>query len=87
MTTKTVRTPMPRPRRAKKFLPFDALTVLREAIAAKERVTEPRRCFQKKQLRKLTKFYAGFVKDKSLQLFIMEYTNNYIFNLQDLLQK
>ena len=34
---------MPRSRRAKQFMPFDALTGLREAIAAKERVIEPRR--------------------------------------------
>ena len=43
MATKTVRAPMPRSRRAKQFMPFDALTGLREAIAAKERVVEPRR--------------------------------------------
>ena len=43
MATKTVRAPMPRSRRAKQFMPFDALTGLREAIAAKERVIEPRR--------------------------------------------
>ena len=34
---------MPRSKRAKQFMPFDALTGLREAIAAKERVIEPRR--------------------------------------------
>ena len=43
MATKTVRAPMPRSRRAKQFMPFDALRGLREAIAAKERVIEPRR--------------------------------------------
>ena len=43
MATKTVRAPMPRSKRAKQFMPFDALTGLREAIAAKERVIEPRR--------------------------------------------
>ena len=43
MATKTVRAPMPRSKRAKLFQPFDALTGLREAIAAKERVIEPRR--------------------------------------------
>lgn len=43
MAVKTVRAPMPRSRRAKQFMPFDALTGLREAIAAKERVIEPRR--------------------------------------------
>lgn len=34
---------MPRARRAKVFQPFDALVGLREAIAAKERITEPKR--------------------------------------------
>ena len=43
MATKTVRAPMPRSRRAKQFMPFDALCGLKEAIAAKERVIEPRR--------------------------------------------
>lgn len=43
MATKVVRAPMPRSKRAKQFAPFDALSGLREAIAAKERVTEPRR--------------------------------------------
>ena len=43
VATKTVRAPMPRSRRAKQFMPFDALRGLKEAIAAKERVIEPRR--------------------------------------------
>ena len=43
MATKTVRAPMTRARRAKQFMPFDALVGLRDAIAAKERVIEPRR--------------------------------------------
>ena len=43
MAVKTVRAPMPRSRRAKQFMPFDALRGLKEAIAAKERVIEPRR--------------------------------------------
>ena len=38
-----IRPKMERSSRAKQFMPFDALTGLREAIAAKERVTEPRR--------------------------------------------
>jgi len=41
--SKTVRAPMPRSKRAKVFQPFDALTGLREAIAAKERVIVPKR--------------------------------------------
>jgi len=41
--TKVVRAPMPRSKRAKIFSSFDALSGLKEAIAAKERVIEPRR--------------------------------------------
>ena len=43
MAMKMVRAPMPRSKRAKIFSSFDALTGLKEAIAAKERVIEPRR--------------------------------------------
>ena len=39
----TVRAPMPPSRRAKQFVPFDALKGLKEAIAAKEKRPEPRR--------------------------------------------
>ena len=39
---KTVRAPMPRSRRAKQFMPF-TMQGLAEAIAAKERIIEPRR--------------------------------------------
>ena len=39
---RTVRAPMPRSRRAKQFMPF-TMRGLKEAIAAKERVIEPRR--------------------------------------------
>ena len=40
---KVVRAPMSRSKRAKIFSSFDCLSGLKEAIAAKERVTEPRR--------------------------------------------
>ena len=43
MGTKVVRAPMPRSKRAKIFSSFDALVGLKEAIAAKERVIEPKR--------------------------------------------
>ena len=43
MASQTVRAPMSRSRRAKQFMPFDALRGLKEAIAERERVIEPRR--------------------------------------------
>ena len=81
MATKTVRAPMPRSKRAKLFHPFDALIGLREAIAAKERVIEPRRylsddaiaeindallSLQKGQL--ITVVYYGIYEQAYLQL-------------------
>ena len=81
MATKTVRAPMPRSRRAKQFMPFDALRGLKEAIAAKERVIEPRRypsedaiaeinatllCLHKGQI--ITVVYYGIYEQVYLQL-------------------
>lgn len=43
MAKTTVRAPMPPSRRAKQFAPFDALKGLKEAIARKEHIPEPRR--------------------------------------------
>ena len=43
MVKSKVRAPMPSARRAKQFAPFDALKGLKEAIAAREKRTEPKR--------------------------------------------
>ena len=43
MARSAVRAPMPASRRAKQFVPFDALKGLKEAIAEKERIPTPRR--------------------------------------------
>lgn len=43
MAKTTVRAPMPSSRRAKQFVPFDALKGLKEAIAQKEHTPTPRR--------------------------------------------
>ena len=43
MARTTVRAPMPASRRAKQFVPFDALKGLKEAIAEKERIPTLRR--------------------------------------------
>ena len=43
MAKRSPRAPMPPSRRAKLFVPFDALKGLKEAIAAKEKRPEPRR--------------------------------------------
>ncbi len=43
MVKRQPRAPMPPSKRAKQFMPFDALKGLKEAIAAKEKRTEPRK--------------------------------------------
>lgn len=43
MAKTTMRAPMPSSRRAKQFVPFDALKGLKEAIAQKEHTPAPRR--------------------------------------------
>lgn len=62
MATKTVRAPMPRSRRAKQFMPFDALRGLREAIAAKERVVEPRRYPSEDAIAEINEILLGLHK-------------------------
>ena len=62
MAAKTVRAPMPRSRRAKQFMPFDALRGLKEAIAAKERVIEPRRYPSEDAIAKINATLLGLHK-------------------------
>ena len=62
MATKTVRAPMPRSRRAKQFMPFDALRGLKEAIAAKERITMPRRYLSEDAISEINKVLISIHK-------------------------
>lgn len=55
MAAKTIRAPMPRSRRAKQFMPFDALRGLKEAIAAKEKVPTPRRYLSEEAIAEIDK--------------------------------
>ena len=74
MATKTVRAPMPRSRRAKQFMPFDALRGLREAIAAKERVIEPRRYPSEDAIAEINEVLLGLQKG---QLVTVVYYGDY----------
>ncbi len=62
MAKKTVRAPMPRARRAKQFMPFDALRGLKEAIAAKEKVVEPRRYLSEDAIAEINETLCGLQK-------------------------
>ncbi len=55
MGQKVVRAPMSPSRRAKQFAMFDALKGLKEAIAAKERPTEPRKYLSEESIEELNK--------------------------------
>ena len=72
---------MPASRRAKQFMPFDALRGLKEAIAAKEKRPEPRRElteYMKEQINKtlselrkgqqVTVVYYGSLEQETLQV-------------------
>ena len=75
------RVPMPASRRAKQFMPFDALRGLKEAIAAKEKRLEPRRelsGYMKEEINKslselhkgqqVTVVYYGQLEQETLQI-------------------
>ena len=81
MPKNTVRAPMPPSRRAKQFVPFDALKGLKEDIAAKEKRSESRRelsDYMKAQISKalselrkgeqITVVYYGSLEQETLQI-------------------
>lgn len=79
MAMKTVRAPMPRSRRAKQFMPFDALTGLREAIAAKERVTEPRRYLSEDAIAEINETLNGLRKGQVVTIvYYGDYEQKYL---------
>ena len=79
MATKTVRAPMPRSRRAKQFMPFDALTGLREAIAAKERVTETRRYLSEDAIAEINETLNGLRKGQVVTIvYYGDYEQKYL---------
>lgn len=74
VAVKTVRAPMPRSKRAKQFQPFDALVGLREAIAAKERVTTPRKYLSEDAIAEINKTLNNLCKG---QLVTVVYYGDY----------
>lgn len=68
MATKTVRAPMPRSKRAAQFAMFDALKGLKEAIAAKERYTEPRKILGEDAAEELNKALSRLEKGQMATL-------------------
>jgi len=70
---------MPRSRRAKVFQPFDALVGLREAIAAKERVTEPKRELTEDSIAEINKTLMELQKGQIITVvYYGDYEQNYL---------
>ena len=76
---KSVRAPMPRAKRAKAFQPFDALVGLREAIAARERVTEPKRELTEDSIAEINKTLTELKKGQIITVvYYGDYEQNYL---------
>lgn len=70
---------MPTSKRAKIFQPFDALIGLREAIAAKERITEPKRELTDDSIAEINKALTKLQKGQIITvIYYGDYEQNYI---------
>jgi len=75
---RTVRAPMPRSRRAKQFMPF-TMPGLKEAIAAKERVTEPIRELAEDSIAEINKILKELQKGQIITVvYYGIYEQNYL---------
>ena len=79
MASKLVRAPMPTSKRAKIFQPFDALVGLREAIAAKEHIPEPKRELTEDSIAEINKTLLQLQKGQIITVVYYEmYEQNYL---------
>ena len=79
MGTRMVRAPMPRSKRAKIFSSFDALVGLNEAIAAKERVAEPRRYLSEDAIAEINEKLLGLHKGQIITVvYYGDYEQRYL---------
>lgn len=70
---------MPLSKRAKIFQPFDALVGLREAIAAKERTTEPKRELTEDSIAEINKTLMELQKGQIITVvYYGDYEQNYL---------
>jgi len=75
---RTVRAPMPRSRRAKQFMPF-TMPGLKEAIAAKERLTEPIRELTEDSIAEINKILMELQKGQIITVvYYGIYEQNYL---------
>ena len=87
MGSKTVRAPMSRAKRAKQFQPFDALVGLREAIAERERIIEPKRELTEDSIAEINKLLLNLQRGLSSLLCTMANMSETTYKLQVRLPK
>lgn len=66
MVKRKPRAPMPASRRAKQFMPFDALRGLKEAIAAKEKISIPKKELAEDMVREINSILIDLRKGQNV---------------------
>ena len=66
MANKKPRVPMPASRRAKHFMPFDALRGLKEAIADKEKISTPKKELAEDMIREINSILVDLRKGQNV---------------------
>ena len=74
VANKKTRVPMPASRRAKQFMPFDALRGLKEAIADKEKITNPKTELAEDMVREINSILVDLRKGQNVTVV---YYNDY----------
>ena len=74
MANKKPRVPMPASRRAKQFMPFDALRGLKEAIASKEKIPIPKKELAEDMVREINSILVDLRKGQDVTVV---YYNDY----------
>ena len=74
MANRKPRVPMPASRRAKQFMPFDALRGLKEAIAAKEKIPIPKKELAEDMVREINSILVDLRKGQNVTVV---YYNDY----------
>lgn len=73
------RAPMPNSRRAKQFMPFDALCGLKEAIAAKEKITIPKKELAEDMIREINSILVDLRKGQNVTVvYYNDYEEEYL---------
>ena len=79
MVKRKPRVPMPASRRAKQFMPFDALRGLKEAIAAKEKISIPKKELAEDMVREINSILIDLRKGQNVTVvYYNDYEEEYL---------